>query len=69
MDLSNYRELIFIQNKLLLNEIASILFKTNEEKENFINKYNKYNFTYSKIIKNEQMVNDLNKKKNNLMKQ
>ena len=68
MDLSLYRELVFIQNNLLFNKIANTLFTRNEEKELFLNKYNKFNFTYSKIIKDEKIIQNLIDKKNILTK-
>ena len=48
-------ELIYIQNNILLTIIADKLHKTELEKENFINKYNKKNYTYIKIEKNNEI--------------
>ena len=55
------REIIFEQNKNLLNEVSKgYSLNENEEKE-FIHKYNKKNFTYIRPVNKE--MNDTHEKR------
>ena len=51
-------ELIYIQNNILLTIIADKIYKTDLEKKNFIEKYNKKNYTYIKIEKNNVILKE-----------
>lgn len=53
--------ILYEQNKELLKRIADDNFSEDEEKEKFINKYNKLNYVHLTIIKKEN-VNEYKKK-------
>lgn len=61
-------ELVSIQNKILLQHIADAIYDTDKEKTMFINKYNKKNYTYIKIIKNDNIIKENNDKYNYLFR-
>jgi hypothetical protein len=61
-------ELVSIQNKILLQHIADAIYDTDKEKAMFINKYNKKNYTYIKIIKNDNIIKENNDKYNYLFR-
>jgi hypothetical protein len=61
-------ELVSIQNKILLQHIADAIYNTDKEKAMFINKYNKKNYTYIKIIKNNNIIKENNDKYNYLFR-
>ena len=48
------QKLLFIQNKELLERIANDKFKTDEEKEEFINKYHKAGYTHLNMVNKNQ---------------
>ena len=48
------RDIIFEQNLCLLTKIANDKFNHPEDKQDFINKYHKKNFTYMKVDKKEK---------------
>lgn len=49
--------LIYGQNKGLLEKIADDKFNTVEEKENFVNKYHKKNYSYIHTMKKDNLEN------------
>ena len=48
------RDIIFEQNLCLLTKIANDKFNHLEDKQHFINKYHKKNFTYMKVDKKDK---------------
>jgi len=63
--MDNYlQNIIQIQNKILLEKIADYKFKNDNEKKNFIEKYNKINYHYFKTTKTNPIYNYKNKIKN-----
>ena len=62
------KELIFNQNKELLKNISNDFYPDmKEEQNNFINKYNKKNFTYLRPVKRD-LNNAYEKRLNKIMK-
>ena len=57
------QKLLFIQNKELLERIANDKFKTDEEKEEFINKYHKVGYTHLNMVNKNQIEIQIKKYK------
>ena len=55
------REIIFEQNKYILKEISKGYSFDNDEEKEFIDKYNKKNFTYLRPVNKE--MNDTHEKR------
>ena len=55
------REIIYEQNKNLLKEISKSFSLNENEEKNFIDKYNKKNFTYIRPVNKE--MNDTHEKR------
>jgi len=50
-------DIISIQNKILLSNIADQMFDNDLDKNIFIEKYHKYNFHVVKVSKNKNLLN------------
>ena len=57
------KDLLLIQQELIVKEMSTKLYKEYLDKENFIKKYNKKNFTSIKLVKHEPIYNHIKKTK------
>tara|TARA_B100000780_G_scaffold248619_1_gene194013 strand:- start:31 stop:249 length:219 start_codon:yes stop_codon:yes gene_type:complete len=55
------KDLLLIQQELIVKEMSTKLYKEPLDKQNFIIKYNKKNFTSVKLVKNDPIYNNIKK--------
>ena len=55
------KDLLLIQQELIVKEMSTKLYKESLDKQNFTIKYNKKNFTSVKLVKNDPIYNNIKK--------
>ena len=53
------KDLLLIQQEIIVKEMSTKLYKDPIDKQNFIKKYNKKNYTSVKLVKNDPIYNTL----------